>query len=104
LPEGPEAVEHAQRVELAEASRRDPRAGEVQSAQLLGREDAMLEAVLGDLAVAVGQLRCQASRIASPNRRLPISSYLRRYHYLPLCRIFWKLRDRRQRGDSTASG
>lgn len=55
LPGGSEAVEDAQLVELGQASACRARSREVQPAQLLGREEAVLVAVERDTSVAIGE-------------------------------------------------
>ena len=57
LPRRPEAVEHAQLVELGEPLRGAPARAEVEAAQLLGGEDAVLVAGERDQPVALGQAR-----------------------------------------------
>src|SRR5205823_3874446 len=57
LPAGPEAVEDAQLVELREPQLGAPSGAEVEPAQLLGSEDAVLVAGERDQAVTLGQAR-----------------------------------------------
>jgi hypothetical protein len=58
-----EAVEHTQAIQHVQASGRGSRAGEVQACDLATGEHSELEAVLGDAAVTLGQMRREPQHI-----------------------------------------
>jgi hypothetical protein len=76
LSRGPESVEDAQVVERLQSSSRTSRFGEVQAADLVGRQDVMLVAVHGDAPVAFCDVRGQEQGVivgqtaSPPNRGL----------------------------------
>jgi hypothetical protein len=92
LPRRPEAIEHAQRVELAEASARGARSVEVQAAELLGGEHAVLEAVERDLPIALGQPRGERDRIGLGHLPWTITTF---HPSCPTCRATDAKADRR---------
>jgi hypothetical protein len=63
LSRGPESVEHAQVVERLQSSSRASRFREVQTADLVGRQDVMLVAVQGDTPVAFRDVRGQEQSV-----------------------------------------
>jgi hypothetical protein len=82
-----EAIEHPQLVEQLQASSRGSQSVEVQTLELICREDVMLVTVNGDLPIAIGYVLCKPDQELRAHSTLASSdphliSYIRRPFYL----------------------